>query len=112
MRGGKNKVGTIELWLLMHFPNIGQYTAEMLLANKKNLRHQLFENASTKKKYLEILVAQNVNGYTKGSKLKFEKFLPLIDMAVEQAKQYCEDSRLLMEELGTSVGQLIEEMRA
>ena len=35
-----------ELWLLMHFPNIRQYTPQMLLENKKNLRHQLFKELS------------------------------------------------------------------
>lgn len=100
-----------ELWLLMHFPNIGQYEPGMLLANKKNLRHQLFEDASTNKKYLEILVSKNAEGYSKGSKLGFERFLPFIDTAIEQAKLYCEDSRGLVDKLGTSVGKLIEEMK-
>lgn len=101
-----------ELWLLMHFPNIKQYSSEMLLENKKNLRHQLFENASTNKKYLEILVSQNADGYSKGNRIRFEKFLPLVDNAIEQAKLYCEDSRNLVDELGTSVGRLIESMRS
>lgn len=97
--------------LLMHFSNIQQYDAKMLLENKKNLRHQLVEDASVNKKFLEILVSKNLDGYSKGSKLKFEKLLPLIDTAIVQAKLYCEDSRSLAVELGTSVGKLIEEMR-
>ena len=100
-----------ELWLLMHFPNIKQYAPEMLLQNKKNLRHQLFEDASVNKKYLEILVSKNADGYSKGSKLEFERFFPLIETAIEQAKIYCEEPRKLVNELGTSVGKLIEEMR-
>lgn len=100
-----------ELWLLMHFPNIKQYSSKMLLENKKNLRHQLFENASTNKKYLEILVSKNAEGYSKGSKIRFERFLPLIDTAIEQAKAYREDPRELIDELGTSMGRLVEEMR-
>lgn len=100
-----------ELWLLMHFPNIEQYPVEMLLENKKNLRHQIFEEASKNKKYLEILVAKNAEGYSKGSKIKFDRFLPLVDVAVEQVKKFCEDSEYLINELGTSVGILIEEMR-
>lgn len=94
-----------------HFPNIKQYPAEILLENKKNLRHQLFEDASVNKKYLEILVSKNAEGYSKGSKIKFEKFLPLIDDAIEQAKYYCEEPKKLVDELGTSVGKLMEEMR-
>lgn len=42
----------------------------------------------------------------------FERFLRLIDTAVEQAELYCEDSARLMEELGTAMGKLIEEMRS
>lgn len=100
-----------ELWLLMHFPGMEHYDEKMLLENKKNLRHQLFENASAKKKYLEILVAQNAKGYSKGSKIHFEKFMPLLDNAVKQAQNYCQDSRLLVNTLGTSVGKLIQQMR-
>lgn len=99
-----------ELWLLMHFPDIRQYPPEMLLENKKNLRHQLFEDASVNKKYLEILVSKNADGYSKGKRLGFSRFLPLAGTAINQAKIYCEDSRKLVSELGTSVGRLIEEM--
>ena len=100
-----------ELWLLMHFPNIKQYDRKKLLENKKNLRHEVDENASKSKKYLEILVAKSANGYSKGSKIHFERFLPLVDDAINQAKLYCEDSQLLENELGTSVGKLIRQMR-
>lgn len=101
-----------ELWLLMHFPDIEQYGADNLLQNKKNLRHQLFQDASVNKKYLEILLSKNADGYTKGSKLKFERFINSVDMAVEQAKIYCEDSERLVNELGTAVGRLIQEMKS
>ena len=43
--------------------------------------------------------------------IKVERFLPLIDTAIEQATLFCEDSQQLVNELGTSVGRLIEEMR-
>lgn len=101
-----------ELWLLMHFPDIGRYPREKLLNNEKNLRGKLFEGASKNKKYLEILVAQIANGYSKGEKLKFEKFCDRVDLAIEQAKGYCEESKRLMFELGTSMGRLIEKMRS
>lgn len=100
-----------ELWLLMHFPNIKQYSPEKLLENRKNLRGQVCKDASIKKKYLEILVAKNAQGYSKGSKIKFERFLPLVDNAIGQAKLFCEDSNQLIDKLGTSVGKLLEEMR-
>lgn len=101
-----------ELWLLMHFPDIKQYELQKLLKNEKNLKHHLFKEASINKKYLEILVSKNAGGYSKGCKLEFKKFLPFIDIAIKQAKLYCEDSQKLVDELGTCVGKLIEEMRA
>ena len=101
-----------ELWLLMHFPEIQQYSAKMLLENKKNLRHQLFTDVSKDKKYLEILVSRHAEGYAKGNKIKFETFLPLIPTAIEQAKLYCEDTKRLVHELGTSVGRLLEEIKS
>lgn len=101
-----------ELWLLMHFPDISQYDKKKLLENKKNLRHQLFEECSEKKKYLEILVSKQAVGYSKGSKIKFERFQPFVDLAVEQASLFAEDSKELCNELGTSVGRLIQFMRS
>lgn len=101
-----------ELWLLMHFPNIEKYDREEIRENRKNLRYQIADDASKNKKFLEIEVARNANGYTKGSSIKFEAFLPQIDLAVEQAKLFCEESDLLIDEIGTSVGKLIEEIRA
>ena len=100
-----------ELWLLMHFPNMKQYDSEKLLENKKNLRYEICADASKNKKYLEILVSKNAGGYSKGSKIRFEKFMPYIDLAVQQAKEYCEDPDLIRNSLGTSVGKLIEQMR-
>lgn len=61
-------------------------------------------------KKLNLRTPKNFD-YTKGSKIKFEKFLPRIEMAVSQAKLYCEDVKRLAEELGTAMGSLIEEMR-
>ena len=48
----------------------------------------------------------------KGKKIHFEKFCPIIDDAVEEAKKYCEDlEEGLFDEIGTSMGKLIEKMR-
>lgn len=101
-----------ELWLLMHFPDIGQYNKKMLLENRKNLRHQLFSDASAKKKYLEILVSKHSEGYSKGGKLKFERFQSKVDLAVEQASLFSEEPEELRTELGTTVGKLIQAMRS
>lgn len=100
-----------ELWLLMHFPDIKKYDKNMLLENKKNLRQKIVSNASMKKRYLEILVSQHCAGYRKGGKLKFERFQPYIDLAIEQSALFCNESEELCSELGTSVGKLIQDMR-
>ncbi len=100
-----------ELWLLMHFPGIEKYDKEKLYKNPKNLRHQLFEDSSEKKKYLEILVGKMAGGYSKGSTLKFERYLDGIDLAVRQAHIFEEDEESLKESLGTSMGRLLIEMR-
>lgn len=93
-----------ELWLLMHFPEIEKYDRAMLLENKKNLRKEMFPNASAKKKCLEILVAEHFEGYRKGSKLKFERFQPYVDLAISQAALFSEEPEKLCSQLGTSVG--------
>ena len=70
------------------------------------------EKASTKKKFLEIEVAKKVKGYKKGSSIKFDTFLPGIDVAVEQAKLFCEQPQELQHNIGTAMGKLIEEIKA
>lgn len=100
-----------ELWLLMHFPGIGQYDSSMLLRNPKNLRYELFKDASKDKKYLEILVARQSGGYTKGSKLKFERFSDGVLLAIEQEKQFEEDEGLLRDNLGSNLGVLLTHMQ-
>lgn len=100
-----------ELWLLMHFKNIRQYDKDMLLKNKKNLRYQLFKEASKNKKYLEILVSKQAKGYSKGSRLHFERFKLRVDLAIEQSELFEENYERLKTELGTAMGQLLKEMR-
>lgn len=100
-----------ELWLLMHFSDIQKYDKLDIKANKKNLRHQIDEKASTKKKFLEIEVAKHASGYTKGSKIKFERFINGIDLAIENAKLFEEDPQKLTTEIGTAMGNLVEQMK-
>lgn len=100
-----------ELWLLMHFPGIEQYDRERLLTNRKNLRGELFPEASKEKRYLEILVSKKAKGYSKGKKIRFERFFPGIELAIEQAGLFCEDARMLSTELGTAMGALIRRMK-
>lgn len=55
----------------------------------------MFPDASEKKRYLEILVGQHSEGYSKGSKLKFERFKQNVDLAVEQAALFAKSRRRL-----------------
>lgn len=100
-----------ELWLLMHFPGIEKYDKNKLLKNPKNLRGELFSDASKKKKYLEILVSKLSHGYSKGSKIKFERFSSGVQLAINQAGLFCEDFEMLSENLGTTVGKLLRKMQ-
>ena len=100
-----------ELWLLMHFPGIQQYDMDLLLRNPKNLRGQLFVDASKNKKYIEILLSKLLQGYSKGSKIKFERFIKGVPLAIKQAGLFCEEFELLDESLGTTVGKLIKRMQ-
>lgn len=100
-----------ELWLLMHFPDIEQYDREILLRNPKNLRNQLFPERSTNKKYLEIVLSIMAKGYSKGSRINFDRFKEGIPLAIAQEKLFCEEPELLSSELGSSVGKLIEKMQ-
>ena len=100
-----------ELWLLMHFPDIGRYEPQKLFQNKKNLRHQVDEKASQKKKYLEILVSKAAGGYSKGSKVKFERFKEGVLLAMEQEKMFEENIDLLKDKMGTNIGLLLGEIR-
>lgn len=100
-----------ELWLLMHFPNIHQYDRTLLLTNPKNLRRQVFTEASAKKKYLEILLSKVAGGYTKGSSLKFTHFIGGISLALEQEKLFEENEDLLKDTLGCNIGILLKKMK-
>lgn len=100
-----------ELWLLMHFDDIKKYDKDVIKENKKNINYQIDKTASKKKKFLEIEVAKRAGGYTKGSKIKFERFIDGIDLAVEQAEVYEEDVDGLVNEIGTAMGRLVRKMK-
>lgn len=100
-----------ELWLLLHFPDISQYDKHMLLENPKNRKNKIFAEASKDKKYLEILVAKAAGGYTKGRKLRFERFINGVSLAIEQEKLFSEDLEFLKSNAGSNVGLLLEDMK-
>ena len=95
----------------MHFPEIEQYDRDWLLTNRKNLRGELFPEASKEKRSLEILVSKKAEGYAKGRRIRFERFFPGIELAIKQAALFCEDARALSTLLGTTMGRLIRRMK-
>lgn len=90
-----------EFWLLLHSKNISKYNNEELLANKK---------INKNKKFLEKVLSLEFEGYDK-SRIKAERFIPLIDVALKQSKNYCEDLCKLNKELGSNVGSLIRSIK-
>lgn len=100
-----------ELWLLMHYPEIEQYDPVNLQENRKNRYSNLVPGAAKDKKYLEILLSNTIDGYHKGTKIKFERFLEAIPLAIEQAGLFEQEADALRSQLGTGVGLLIHDMR-
>ena len=99
-----------ELWLLMHYPEIQKCEKELLHTNPKNLRYSYFSDASKDKKYLEIVLSKCADGYKKGEKLDFEKYIGRIHLAMEQSKFFCEELDGLLSQPGTMVGKLLRQI--
>ena len=89
-----------EIWLLMHSDKIFEYNKDELLVNEKNNKG---------KRYLENILFDIFDGYEKG-KIKFEKFLPLIEQAIENEKNFCENVEDLENKLGSNIGILINKL--
>ena len=91
---------TFEFWLLLHSENVFAYSSSELLENKK----------AGDKRELERILTTVFDGYSK-SDIKFsEKFSPHIRMAINQARQFCEDVGPLESALGTNIGILMDEL--
>ena len=91
---------TFEFWLLLHSNNIITYDKTELLENKK----------TGDKRHLERILSKEFNGYNK-SNLVFKKFLPNIDLAIDNEKLFCEEIEKLKYDLGTNIGTLLVECR-
>lgn len=90
---------TFEFWLLLHTNQVFQHNKELLLENPKPGR----------KRYLESALSQAYSGYRKEC-IQFDRFLPDIKKAILNEKQFCEDIDLLINQLGSNIGVLLEEM--
>ena len=93
---------TFELWLLLHLRPVSDYDKATLLENPK-------KKAQSKKRFIEKELSLQLNGYNK-NKLDFNKFITGINKAVERANKLPTDNDILIKELGTSVGKLVEKL--
>jgi len=90
---------TFEFWLLLHSDKIYELDRAELLQNIR----------LGKKRYIEKELTDKFNGYKKDN-IKFERFSPHINLAIQQEKDFCEDIQHLKDDLGSNVGVLISEL--
>jgi len=95
-----------EFWLLLHLNQVFEYKPEDLLVNRK----RDLAGGKSNKRYLEHVLSAVLGSYRKES-IHFERFLPLIDRAIKNEKEFCEDIDGLEAALGSNVGILLEELR-
>ena len=91
---------TFELFLLMHDDKIFTLDPKAMLENRKTRKGG--------KRFLEIKLSDFFN-CTK-SNLNFEKFKDKIQTAIKNEKFFCEDLKMLKNNLGSNVGLLLEEL--
>lgn len=86
-----------EFWLMLHFPQVNILDPKKMYENKK---------INSRKRYLE----QQLHSICKYNKknLKFKTFAPLINNAINNEKNFCEDIYDLKNKLGSNVGILVE----
>ena len=91
---------TFEFWLLLHSEKVLELNRDTMLQNKRQ----------GKKRYLEKELSDIFGGYKKDH-IKFERFLPYIDLAIEQEKNFSEEINELKDNLGSNVGVLLSELK-
>lgn len=91
-----------EFWILLHYNEVFNYNRNDLLENKK-------ENVKAKKRFIEKQLSILMSGYNK-DKLNFEKLVDKVGKAINNEKQFCEDSVELKTNLGSNVGLLLSEI--
>lgn len=94
---------TFEFWLLLHLPDIDQYDDNKLLLNEK-------VGGKNSKRYVEKELSHRLGGYSKKN-IQFNRFLPSIDLAIEQEKQYQQNIDDIFTQVGSNIGVLISKMK-
>ncbi len=111
----KNKYGfyvsnpCFEFWLLLHFQesrNLSDEEKKKLLENKKS-----YGNRKTPRRtYAENKLRGLLAGYTKNN-YDVAKIISRVPDAIENEKMFCEDEALLINEVGSRIGILFQELR-
>lgn len=91
-----------EFWLLLHFDEVLKLDRDKLLENPK---------VTAKRRYAEQELCRIWPGYRKSS-YQAEKLVKIVDKAIKNEKEFCEDIEALEYSIGSNLGILIESMRA
>ncbi len=91
-----------EFWLLLHFDEVLKLDRDKLLENPK---------VTAKRRYAGQELCRIWPGYRKSS-YQAEKLVKIIDKAIKNEKEFCEDIEALEYSIGSNLGILIESMRA
>ncbi len=95
---------TFEFWLLLHLPEVEQYSLEELEANER-------VGAKKSKRFVEKELSTRLeNGYNKND-IHFSRFVPYIDLAIEQEKLFEQDLSGIFNSVGSNIGILISRMK-
>lgn len=96
---------TFEFWLLLHLDNIEQYNITDLLANEKT-------GGKSSKRFVEKELSNRLeDGYNKNN-IRFERFLPLVNTAIEQEKKFQQSVEGIFENVGSNIGIVINKMKS
>lgn len=94
---------TFEFWLLLHLPGADQYPLELLRENRR-------VGGKKSKRFVEKELSVRLeNGYKK-SDIQFSRFLPHIELAIEQEKHFKQTLPEIYQDVGSNIGVLISKI--
>lgn len=95
---------TFEFWLLLHLPDIDVYNEDIIKKNDKI-------GGKHSKRFVEKELSKRFeNGYNKNN-IRFERFGPNIDLAINQEKLFKQEILEIIDEVGSNIGVLITTMK-
>jgi len=88
----------------MHVSDLSDYDPAILLENPK-------DSVRANRRFLEKEVSKLIGGYRKNN-LQFRRFLPHLELAVANSGLHCSIPIDLVNQLGTSMGNLVRKILA